>query len=152
MGFVDAEQVRTTQYQPSPPGYGNDVIRYWRCIQSQPRAGDATPSTSAPLPEWTDLEFREGGLKLQTHFVRERSIALRNAKRARFRADHNGELFCERCNFDPARAGMSDTAIEVHHSKPVGAMKEQQITTLDDLQCLCANCHRIIHAELRSST
>lgn len=29
-------------------------------------------------------------------------------------------------------------------------MTEGHVTTLEDLQCLCANCHRLLHAFLRA--
>ncbi|WP_407945638.1 hypothetical protein [Paraburkholderia elongata] len=31
-------------------------------------------------------------------------------------------------------------------------MGEGHKTTLDDLQCLCANCHRIVHKVLRKQS
>ena len=33
----------------------------------------------------------------------------------------------------------------------VGKMAEGHVTRLADLQCLCANCHRIVHREMAAS-
>ena len=42
--------------------------------------------------------------------------------------------------------------IEVHHAEvSVAAMVEGHRTKLSDLQCLCANCHRLVHAEINAS-
>jgi 5-methylcytosine-specific restriction protein A len=38
----------------------------------------------------------------------------------------------------------------VHHQAvSIAEMSDVQITRLDDLICLCANCHRVTHHELR---
>lgn len=36
--------------------------------------------------------------------------------------------------------------IDVHHINPIGRISETVITSLDDLVCLCPNCHRIAHS------
>jgi 5-methylcytosine-specific restriction protein A len=41
-----------------------------------------------------------------------------------------------------------DACIEVHHhAVAVAKMDGKARTRLADLQCLCANCHRIVHRE-----
>jgi len=94
---------------------------------------------------------REGTLKLVMHMRRERDPNLSDKKKAAFIAEH-GLLYCERCKMNPAEHYEADVAtacIEVHHAKiQVKDMQEDHVTELEDLQCLCANCHRVTHREL----
>ncbi|WP_234384821.1 HNH endonuclease [Streptomyces sp. MMG1121] len=50
------------------------------------------------------------------------------------------------CDFNFARAygELGDGYIEVHHVTPLHASGARE-TKLDDLACLCANCHRMCH-------
>lgn len=104
----------------------------------------------------SDSEFREGTRRLRQHLRRERAQGLRQAKLAHFRRQQGGRLFCERCGFDPLEKYAptdADATIEVHHSSvQIQAMSDGHITTLADLTCLCANCHRVVHSELRRSS
>ncbi|MGN3965507.1 HNH endonuclease [Burkholderia gladioli] len=97
---------------------------------------------------YIDREWREGGAKLKSHLKHERARGLAKAKKAQFRRIH-GQLCCERCGLDPVEhygAEEAEACIEVHHfATHVSAMTEGNKTTLDDLQCLCANCHRLVH-------
>lgn len=100
-----------------------------------------------------DLAWCEGDLRLVTHLQRERASGVADRKRRAFVAEH-GRLFCERCGLDP-RAAFSgpdgDACIEVHHrAVPVAAMPVEHRTRLEDLECLCANCHRVVHRRLKS--
>jgi 5-methylcytosine-specific restriction protein A len=100
-----------------------------------------------------DREWAEGSPQLRAHLRRERARGLAAEKIADFRRMHGGRLFCERCSLDPGAAfGELDgpACIEVHHhATRVSNMKAGHRTRLRDLQCLCANCHRIVHSELR---
>lgn len=101
-----------------------------------------------------DREWVEGNKRRVTHLVRERASGLAAKKRAEFARRH-GRLFCERCKLDPVAAygeGIGEACIEVHHKTPLPEIREGQRTRLDDLACLCANCHRIVHYELRHAT
>lgn len=106
-----------------------------------------------PLSE-SDQEWAEGRPKLVTHLVRERAKGLAQAKRSQFKRDHNGKLFCERCKLDPVEVYGSvdgEACIEVHHDDVhISSMGEGHKTRLDALQCLCANCHRVVHKKLKS--
>lgn len=43
-----------------------------------------------------------------------------------------------------------DACIEVHHAKTsVQDMEAAHKTKLEDLMCLCANCHRVVHREMK---
>lgn len=102
----------------------------------------------------TDEEkaWSEGRSELVSHLRKERASGLSSAKRDQFRAIH-GRLYCERCQMDPIEAfgsEVGEACIEVHHETThVREMEEGHLTRLEDLQCLCANCHRVRHRELK---
>lgn len=114
---------------------------------SQIGAGDQS------LPESADPEWFEGTPTVRLHLQRERASGLRKAKMAEFRRKHGGKLFCERCGTDPVdeyKSRHAEACIEVHHRKTqVADMAEGHKTLLEDLACLCANCHRLEHRLLR---
>jgi hypothetical protein len=105
--------------------------------------------------ELLDVEFSEGTPKLRKHLRRERAAGLPEAKKVQFRRNHDGRLFCERCGEDPVEKYgtlYAVACIEVHHAKvQVSKMRDRHTTRLEDLQCLCANCHRLVHREMRGS-
>lgn len=106
------------------------------------------------LLDGADRLALEGDIRLVTHFRRERAPGLSKRKKAAFIQEH-GRLYCERCNMDPvAEYGVDgDACIEVHHAHvQVKDMREGHQTNLAELQCLCANCHRITHRELASQS
>lgn len=114
--------------------------------------GEPAVSDDAPVTEEYRL-WSEGRLQLISHLRRERGTGLAAAKRDHFRAIH-GRLFCERCKMDPVQvfgSGDGEACIEVHHSNThIADMADDHQTRLDDLQCLCANCHRVTHRELKA--
>lgn len=101
-----------------------------------------------------DQEWSEGTPRLRQHLARERASGLPEAKKAEFRRVHGGRLFCERCQEDPVEkygTEHAEACIEVHHkSTHVAAMKAGHRSRLEDLECLCANCHRLEHRLLRA--
>lgn len=113
--------------------------------------GEAVSTDALPVTA-EDREWCEGEPKRVTHLRRERAAGLAQAKKSAFVRKH-GRLFCERCELDPIErfgADVGEACIEVHHQRTfVGGMLNGHLTVLEDLQCLCANCHRIVHAELR---
>lgn len=108
-----------------------------------------------PVEIPTDTEekdWAEGQVKLVYHLKRERSPGLSKAKKASFIKKY-GRLFCEECGTDPIKTygDFGEACIEVHHDAiHVADMGENHKTTLDQLRCLCANCHRIVHRSLKS--
>ncbi|MFJ5263598.1 HNH endonuclease [Streptomyces sp. NPDC088387] len=106
----------------------------------------------APQPDEVDetgATAIEGRLLVRRALARERDPKLRALKIAQVRRS-GAPLQCEVCDFDFARTygrDLGDGYIEVHHVIPLhvaGARK----TSLDDLACLCANCHRMCHRSL----
>jgi len=98
-------------------------------------------------------QWTEGKPRLVTHVRKERGAGLAKAKKAEFRRLH-GKLICERCGTDPVveyQSEHGEACIEVHHNTvQVQDMDEGHMTTLEDRQCLCANCHRFVHRLLKS--
>jgi len=96
--------------------------------------------------------WTEGKPLLILHLQRERARGLARAKKKAFILE-NGRLFCERCKLDPVvhyNDQIAEACIEVHHCvTQVANMREGHITRLGDLECLCANCHKLAHAMLK---
>jgi len=99
-----------------------------------------------------DRLWTEGKPRLVAHLRKERASGLAQAKKDWFERIH-GRLFCEECGMDAVEVydGPHGAAcIEVHHkSVQVQDMVDGQKTKLEDLQCLCANCHRVAHRLLK---
>jgi hypothetical protein len=129
------------------------------CFKLLRHAGYAVIPKNQPLPphgllDVPDPEWAEGGRRLLPHWKRERAAGLAQAKKSQYRRI-NGKLTCERCGLDPVAhfsSPFGEACIEVHHAKvQVSEMADGHVTTLEDLQCLCANCHRFVHKALLST-
>lgn len=62
-------------------------------------------------------------------------------------------LCCEACGFDFEKiyGERGKGFIEVHHNKPLHTLEDEcEIDPEQDLNCLCSNCHRMIHREKAS--
>lgn len=115
--------------------------------------GDEVEPVDLPLDN-EERAWAEGRRELVQHFRKERAPGLSNAKKAEFRRKH-GKLFCESCQVDPTEfyGELGEACIEVHHhAVQVAEMGNNHKTTLEDLLCLCANCHRIEHRRLRAQS
>lgn len=112
---------------------------------------ETVPTPSIPYSD-EDREWAEGKPKLAAHLRRERASGLAQAKKDQFVRLHS-RLTCERCGMDPVEVyGLPEGAacMEVHHhSVQVEEMSETHRTRLEDLKCLCANCHRVVHRLLK---
>lgn len=101
-----------------------------------------------PQPEEADetgASAIEGRLLVRRALARERDPKLRARKIGQVRGQ-GLPLRCEVCAFDFAQAygDLGDGYIEVHHTTPLHVSGVRE-TKLDDLACLCANCHRMCH-------
>lgn len=115
------------------------------------------PKTLSDLASAEDIELHEwdeGRKVLRSHIAGERAPSLAKAKKAHFRRMH-GVLRCEQCGLVPSQhygTELADSCIEVHHAKSqVSEMGQGHKTRLEDLQCLCANCHRLTHRKMREA-
>jgi len=93
-----------------------------------------------------DYEVTEGRPIYKTHIYRERDKKIIDKKKNQVLKE-NKKLECEACffNFEAVYGDRGDGYIECHHKNPLADLLEEQVTKLDDLALLCANCHRIIH-------
>ena len=59
----------------------------------------------------------------------------------------HGRLFCEVCSFcfHETYGEIGRGLIEVHHLVPLSQMEENHRTTVDELMCICSNCHFAVH-------
>jgi len=137
-------------------GEGSVCFRLLRAAGYRIVLKGAVPPTEAETDlDWdatTPGGYPEGAKLLKQHVGRERSPTAARAKKADFIRRHS-RLFCEMCLTDPVETfGSEDgeACIEVHHARiQVGHMPTNHVTRLEDLQCLCANCHRFVHRLLR---
>lgn len=153
-----ASEALAFQVQPKHIAVGDKSVcfRVLRASGFHIVSKDSTVVPPQPPPEEADREWIEGTPRFRQHLRRERAAGLREAKKAEFRRLHHGKLFCEKCNDDPVAKYKTEDAevcIEVHHSKVlVSEMQDGgHATKLEDLQCLCANCHRLEHRLLRKA-
>ncbi|MDX6806153.1 hypothetical protein [Terrihabitans rhizophilus] len=117
----------------------------------KPHPGEVVAALTALAPTEEERSWIEGNPKIVSHLKRERHPGVAERKRAEFIALW-GRLFCEECKLDPVEAygpELGPACIEVHHHRVhVSAMQPGHVTTTDDLKCLCANCHRVLHRKL----
>jgi hypothetical protein len=130
------------------------------CFRILKKAGFVIIPKSEPIPSVTlpttpeDREWAEGNTRLVKHLRKERASGLAQAKKESFIRIH-GRLTCEKCDMDPNEVygePHGEACIEVHHALiQVEHMGEDHRTKLEDLQCLCANCHRVEHRLLKAA-
>ncbi|WP_211961395.1 HNH endonuclease [Cupriavidus plantarum] len=115
-------------------------------IRSAVRQYVGTTDLHASEDHWL-TEAKEGRLLTRVHQVRERNRALVKKAKANALKIH-GRLFCEACGFDFEKTyGVRGKGmIEVHHTKPLHTIAEGEVTRVEDLAMLCANCHRVVHS------
>jgi hypothetical protein len=117
------------------------------------RKGGSAPTT-APALNAEDREWAEGDARRLGHLRRERHAGVAKAKKAQMREQH-GKLFCEECKMDPVAAfgdASGEACIEVHHrDTEVAQMGPGHRTRLVDVECLCANCHRVRHRRIKDA-
>jgi len=108
----------------------------------------ATADDTSVLPVDDVSEAREGRLLTRIHRYRERNAAIVKRKKTSHMKQH-GCLCCEACGFDfrATYGNRGEGFIECHHTKPVSELAAGETTKLADLVLLCANCHRMVHAE-----
>lgn len=127
------------------------------CFKAIAAAGYSIRSKDEPFhpddvpPNPDDRIWVEGNPKFVTHLRRERGSGIAQAKKRAFKQEH-GRLLCEKCCLDPEQVygpAVGEACIEVHHILPLSEGPIAGGTRIEDLMCVCANCHRIIHHKLR---
>lgn len=110
-------------------------------------------------PEQEELSWAEGNPRFAEHLRKERRRSRQAvaAKRADVRRRNEGKLTCENpcCSTDwyaVFPSAIAEAVFEVHHTTPVSEMAEDHRTSIADLACLCASCHRAEHRRLALET
>lgn len=94
-----------------------------------------------------DLGYPEGKRQLKKHVSRERNPKVIREAKKQFKANNNGEIYCEVCGFDFSEkyGELGEGFIEGHHIIPVSEMEEGAYTKVDDIVLVCSNCHKMLH-------
>lgn len=95
-----------------------------------------------------DKNYSEGEKSYGLSSFYERDPNLRREAINKFRYEHDGELFCSICGFDFSRKYGKYGAdfIEVHHITPLSEDERGlHNASVDELICVCSNCHSMIH-------
>lgn len=129
-----------TKKRSSFPVYATVIKKYRTFLTQSFMASDAdVPSEAHEIPDMPAYaEGVEGVLREARYLMRSRNRALVDAARAR------DECRCQACNY--LNRVENRYIIEVHHLNPLGAAETAAVTRLEDLVCLCPNCHRSAHA------
>lgn len=108
-------------------------------------------------PEQEEQSWAEGSPRFADHLrvERKRSRQASAAKRAQVRSRNAGRLACDNlaCTTDWYSVfplAQAEAVFEIHHKHLVSEMGEDHRTGLEDLECLCASCHRAEHRRLAS--
>ena len=122
------------------PAQADKLLDLWRANAGEGALEGAFDSAG------DEYQAREGALHERLHRYRERDRELVRRAKKRFEEEH-GRLFCQTCNFSFAdRYGsLGEHYIEAHHTRPVAEMEAGEVTRVEDLALLCANCHRMVH-------
>ena len=91
-------------------------------------------------------ETKEGKKLIVQHTIRERDKKIIKLKKIQF-LEENNSLYCECCgfNFEEKYGQRGNDFIEVHHTKFLSELNEEETTSLEDLILVCSNCHKMIH-------
>jgi 5-methylcytosine-specific restriction protein A len=102
-----------------------------------------------------ERSWAEGSTSFRRHarLERRRDPAATAAKRLDVRVHNGGRLKCENdaCHIDWYEifpVPVAESVFEIHHSIPVASMSQDHRTSVADLKCLCASCHRAEHRRL----
>jgi 5-methylcytosine-specific restriction protein A len=107
---------------------------------------------SAEPPSEADLKncATEGLRRLVQHLQIERNPQIvRDAKKHWYREGPSLRCSCRQISFREMYGDRGDGFIEAHHVKPLAELgeSEQAVTRIEDLQPVCANCHRMLHKQ-----
>jgi hypothetical protein len=103
------------------------------------------PGPGVP-PSESDLTFVEGKTVRRLHLIRERKQSLiRKFKEKSISLDPF--LRCEICDFSfyEQYGEIGQGVIEAHHIIPLSKLNSSVETKLEDLACVCSNCHIMLH-------
>jgi hypothetical protein len=100
----------------------------------------------SPLPgEATEASVLEGLRKEMVYLGRTRNRSLRN------RALNASGGVCSVCDtdFSAVLDGRGERVLQVHHRRQLALSHQPRLTTLADLAVVCANCHALLHLDVK---
>lgn len=119
--------------------YATPLKHYQTFLALVPGEADIPLSTADEPPEPAYTVGVEGTLREARYLMRSRNRRLVDQARLR------DQCRCRACGFHRRVGGRA--IIEVHHLNPLGLAASVILTSVDDLVCLCPNCHRTIHGK-----
>lgn len=146
------EILQTAGYDIVPKIYATDEAKRRRRRAARSAAEiDKDVASVGVDPE--EHSWIEGDRRMAVHLrtERKRSAKAAAAKRAAVRASNNGHLACDHCStnwYAVYGVSIAEAIFDVHHTIPLKEMDEGHETTVTDLLCLCANCHRAEHRRM----
>ncbi|CAN7440610.1 HNH endonuclease [Phenylobacterium sp. LjRoot164] len=139
----------------SEPCFRTILTAGYNIVEKSTASGPARSGRTAPSPDPDEQSWAEGSPRFAEHLRTERRRSRRAAaaKRAQVRALNDGRLACDNpgCTADWYAIfplAVAEAVFEIHHTILVSTMGDDHETALDDLQCLCAACHRAEHRRL----
>lgn len=109
--------------------------------------------TPIRINQYESVVYNKDGKVIKRYVTTyERKASIRNEFIKYYKKTHNN-LSCEACGFDFQKyyGSIGKDFIEVHHNKPLSSTKkETPINIKTDLNCLCSNCHKMIHRQKNS--
>jgi 5-methylcytosine-specific restriction endonuclease McrA len=99
-----------------------------------------------PTGPLTHTEFPEGKEIERRHKARERNQGLIRLAKEIFRREHDGQLYCEVCEFSfhSEYGQLGRDYIEGHHLIPLSEPSRKTKTKIEDIALVCSNCHRML--------
>lgn len=137
-------QLRDNKFYVKQGGYLTNLDKQLADLFNQ----DFEQQVIEPEPdEINDEFFSEGKVKYRIHKHKERNRKLIKTAKENFKANNDGKLFCEVCNFDFSKryGPRGGDFIEAHHKIPIHSIAEDYKTNVNEIALLCSNCHRMIH-------
>ncbi len=97
-------------------------------------------NTKVP-PDYSNLKLTEGAIREITTEIKSRNIQVKQAAVKKYGA------VCQVCGFVFAEkyGELGKDFIEIHHINPLSESFGERNVTVDDVNLVCANCHRMLH-------
>ena len=139
-----------TEVQADAPASGNSIPDLVAVALSEAWAAHLGKEDQGLGKGDPELGAMEGEQKRRFVSHRARERALRAAKLEQARANStDGHIRCEvpGCDFDfeEVYGSIAEGFAHVHHLRPLAEATAPNLTKLEDLAVVCANCHAVIH-------
>lgn len=129
-------------------------LRIWNLFSKHfcPEILNKIYTPQEPIGEYGELE---GDIIIREHIkfeIRNRNSKIVQHAKETALENGNGKIICECCDFDflSIYGNHGFKYIECHHKVPIS--KGTRITTIDQLDMVCSNCHRMLHRKIDPSS